>query len=74
MPSAPYGGGPYKELKTQYKAGDGTMPTLWSTEVSVDHMDQHLMGEPLAGAYFVSRTAREKGGQIHLVCFKSPVM
>lgn len=33
-PSGPYGGGPYKELGTQLKAGDGTMPTLQSTEVS----------------------------------------
>lgn len=34
MPSGPYGEGPYKELGTQHKAGDGTRPTLRSTEVS----------------------------------------
>lgn len=38
------------------------------------HMGQLLAGEPLAGVHFVSRAARERGGQACLVCLNSPVM
>lgn len=61
-PSGPYGGGPYKELGTQLKARDDTMPTLQSTEVSsVPHGPALCRGASRRCA-FSSKICQGKGG------------
>lgn len=61
-PLGPYGRGPYKELGMQHAAGDGTTPTLPSTEVSaVPHGLALGRGAFRRCAVFLSRAAEERG-------------
>lgn len=56
------------------RQGMAPRPPYGPLRYQLCHMGQLLAGEPLAGVHFVSRDARERGGQTRLVCFNGPVM